>query len=342
MRNKKNYIGLFLIGLFTSCGQVSDDQSSNLLGLSNSQQAIWSDSDVSICFDERVSTSPNFDSLMASATADIQSAYTAEKTGVKFSGFGKCTSSSAVDAVIIFKSSFSAPLYGISASIGTFFSPSGMPDVDAAFSGRFGIQMQSSGEYNENIKWTLLHEIGHLVGLWHEHAHPESTCNLTQESALDKNSLPIEQRDHAYKGWNTAYDNKSIMNYCVGDALRDGYSKDSINSHVPTTASLSSCDEAVLKHIYSGAAIPETCTTGSDVQKPHNNPSFPSDPNFPNNPGFPNDPGFPQPLPIQPLYPSCSDIDYLSQTTGVCVDAIGQCFIYNYNYPQFGSNIHCQ
>ena len=362
MKSKILSCGLTLIlsGAFVSCGQYTHSSESNLLGLSNSK-LIWSDSDISICFDEAASTSPDFDALMVGSIESMNASYNKATTGVSFSGLKKCSQDSNVDAVIIFKTllaSGNEGLLGISASIGTGHLSSGIPEVDQAFAGRFGIQIKSNEGVTESFKFTLLHELGHMVGLYHEHAHNESTCNITSERTTDTAGLPFELAADAYQNWGTAYDNKSIMNYCVGEALTHGYSMDSINSFVPQVASLSQCDAAVLKHIYSGASIPSACTTDSSVKKPSANPGFPGQPIDPNlgfpvdpNQGFPLDPnlGFPVdpslgfPIPNDPFgtlpgtgngLPSCLDINFLSQNAGICVTAAGQCHIFNYGYPE--------
>ncbi len=71
---------------------------------------------------------------------------------------------------------------------------------------------------------TSLHEFGHAVGLRHEHAHPESECDLFNED-LRRPGLPQDARAV------TPYDRNSIMNYCRFATSREEYNPE-LNSKI--------------------------------------------------------------------------------------------------------------
>lgn len=56
-----------------------------------------------------------------------------------------------------------------------------------------------------------LHEMGHILGMQHEHAHPRSTCRATEESALE---FFATGGTDEYLDRGTPYDPQSIMSYC--------------------------------------------------------------------------------------------------------------------------------
>ena len=152
-------------------------------------------------------------------------------------------------------------LFGISASFGT--QKFGNSQPLAYLYGSYGIVVgigphRSSTNPLQFLIWTILHELGHVAGLQHEHAHKNSTCNKG-ESAIGKfESLEFNIAQGSYHNYGTKYDPASIMNYCSGHSFINGEVIDK-KGRATNKATLSTCDRAFLKHLYSREEIPYYC-----------------------------------------------------------------------------------
>ena len=60
-------------------------------------------------------------------------------------------------------------------------------------------------------QYTWLHEMGHVLGFMHEHAHEDSTCAFSNTAVLEQ--YLANKHDMGYLQ-HFAYDDRSIMNYC--------------------------------------------------------------------------------------------------------------------------------
>jgi len=95
---------------------------------------------------------------------------------------------------------------------------------------------------NEHFECTLLHEIGHAIGFYHEHAHREADIPWNQPKVYeyykkyfnwDKSDVDINIFSRANGSVvDTEYDKTSIMHYPVSKALTDGKWEVGINTEL--------------------------------------------------------------------------------------------------------------
>lgn len=237
-------------------------ESSEMKGLATSK--LWPSKKVSLCFNRDLSDIQNYDEFAIPIAKAIAREYTVESAGFEWVGLDDCRNVSNADAMLLLQYSANEPrLKGVASQIGQFnvgppnpvFRGASRPAV-AIFIGSI---YQSSGSSRSmldfELEFTVLHELGHLAGLFHEHAHPRSTCRVTQESALDKfEQMPPGVAEHAYLDYGTPYDPNSIMNYCVAYSAMKGQLVDRGLRAIPSEASLSMGDKQMLRGIYSRMA----------------------------------------------------------------------------------------
>jgi hypothetical protein len=128
--------------------------------------------------------------------------YTEERTGIHFTGWQNCEETPNADVILFYnknsviKTSIFGGLNGLASNLGpTAGIVIGYPAA------RSSVSISKSGMK----KGIVLHELGHVAGLAHEHVHPGATkaagCNLT---------MPTTTPTYIYE----PYDSQSIMNYC--------------------------------------------------------------------------------------------------------------------------------
>ena len=251
--------GIFTVLLVSACSPVKDAGDSDLSGLASGR--LWNKTDVSICFDERRSNIADFTAYQERLAAVIKREFQEEKTYFRWTGFRKCSEDANADAAILIVNNLPGPpgLMGIASQIGQFQLP---PDqLSTAIFGsvtRPAVAISIGAHYKgavatvaRNLDFTIIHELGHLAGLFHEHAHPRTTCHITAERAEDRYlAFPAIDAQDAYLDYGTSYDPDSVMSYCVGESIAAGRIFDPAQSNVPSVAGLSEGDQRLLRRIY--------------------------------------------------------------------------------------------
>jgi hypothetical protein len=156
--------------------------------------------------------------------------YSAERTGIYFTGFEDCEETPNADVIIFHNKNSSlgtfifGGIHGL-ALIGPYpGSVKGYPAASAF------VSISSSGM----DKGTVIHEFGHSAGLHHEHIHYDAF-------KLDKGRCPSITKDNSSFTTRlryTDYDPHSVMNYCQ------------IQSRGGSHAGLSAKDVELLKKLY--------------------------------------------------------------------------------------------
>ncbi|KAJ0406469.1 hypothetical protein ATCC90586_000310 [Pythium insidiosum] len=123
------------------------------------------------------------------------------KTGIHFVSFLDCRARFGAKTTVCNDCqtyvSFTAQSSGCSASVGFFTDSPHVLDVGGADCANIG---------------TFLHELGHVVGLYHEHAHPEREVIVLRDqmSSISSNNYAIAKRDEIAT---TKYERRSVMHY---------------------------------------------------------------------------------------------------------------------------------
>jgi hypothetical protein len=143
------------------------------------------------------------------------------RTGrVRLTGFGRCAAGSTTDIRIGFETQ---PGVAGHSKIGTdaLLVPPGQPTMGLTFLasvpgcppdvGNLCNTTPDSLTAQEKLRFDhlILHEFGHALGLRHEHAHEQSTCEF--EEPLDQSVFDGESI--------FAFDSSSVMSYCSGGAV---------------------------------------------------------------------------------------------------------------------------
>lgn len=136
----------------------------------------------------------------------VNSEYTAERTGVHFTGFLDCEDSPNADVIIFYnknskiKTFLFGGIHGL-ATMGPY--PGSVEGYPAASS--FASISKSGMD-----KGTVVHEFGHVVGLAHEHNHPDAYKEDKGRCLDIPKHFQAPKRDYVYED----YDRDSVMNYC--------------------------------------------------------------------------------------------------------------------------------
>lgn len=124
----------------------------------------------------------------------ITSEFTPERTGVYFTGWKMCSAAPEADVILFYnKNNQFSDLHGIAAGYGPVQNVEGYPNARS-----YAVISNSGMKKN-----TVLHEFGHVVGLAHEHDHPNAPICAGRV------------RQPKFQGFEyTLYDSKSVMSYC--------------------------------------------------------------------------------------------------------------------------------
>lgn len=170
----------------------------------------WQQNTVQVCFvnpDRDTVDGFTIDAFSQDEKAHVQQwvneEYTAERTGIHFSGFQSCEQSLNPDVVIYLRSETVSIGPGrVELASATLGQTPARPSIRYQ-SARGAVYLSRSGL----TKSVVIHEFGHVAGLYHEHDHPDADQACHYNDAHDK-------QVYAYRGY-LPYDHDSIMSYCV-------------------------------------------------------------------------------------------------------------------------------
>lgn len=135
----------------------------------------------------------------------LEDEYLPERTGYSFTGFGNCEDQKNHNVVLLKKSLFSLTtitLRGASTSGESIIIPS--PTYPKAK----GVVILTAQGVDRRS--TIVHEFAHILGLQHEHDHPDSYAQATQR-CVHYSKKPIKRESYLIY---TPFDEESVMNYC--------------------------------------------------------------------------------------------------------------------------------
>lgn len=201
---------------------------------------LWEKNEVSVCFaqgevgkrdtDGYVLKVRNWKEKQKSKLRQwVSEEFSAERTGIHFSGFLDCEDSPDADVIIFHNKNsplitfFLGGVHGLALMGPNPNAAEGYPKA------RGFISISSSGM----DKGTVIHEFGHSAGLHHEHIHYDAFEKDKGRCAIISEDTPFSTR------WNyTEYDPDSVMNYCK------------IQGKGGSKAGLSPKDAELLKSLY--------------------------------------------------------------------------------------------
>lgn len=157
----------------------------------------------------------------------LEEEFTLERTGYSFFGFQDCKNTKNINVVVGLRKRFSkSSLAGISAM--ATVGPLNTPLTNY-------IEATGAVVFSPTFldKTTIIHEFGHILGLEHEHDHPQAKYKALKPCPFYKDNSE-DLTNHIY----TEFDERSVMNYCNSEG------------HNLKKSGLSAKDQELLLDIY--------------------------------------------------------------------------------------------
>jgi hypothetical protein len=143
----------------------------------------------------------------------LENEFTTDKTGYTFVGFKDCKDTENIHVVVGVRNILSKDtLMGVKGIATTGMKRNRITSYESAY----GAVLLSPFSIS---KTTVTHEFGHILGLMHEHNHPDSPISVCPYYLENKK----QSKDLIY----TEFDKKSVMNYCyvLFQGMNKGLSK---------------------------------------------------------------------------------------------------------------------
>ncbi len=253
--------------LLISCGaKKTSDTTSDLDAVTSAR--LWPKTNLVACWDHQRSfvndaaseaLALKLEPLISSAA---MGAYNPGTTVISFLGFQDCQNVKNPDVKVFWEDRLNG-FGGMASHIGSFnLSKTGLPQqvfagvgrpavaLNLAFMTEFLKTSKPGISINEVAVELALHELGHIAGLFHEHAHPQSTCKATDETATKKFEYYGKDAVDTYIEHGTSYDPLSIMNYCKSLGYLLGKDQDPAVKAATLLPGLSVGDQQIFKKIY--------------------------------------------------------------------------------------------
>lgn len=194
---------------------------------------LWSEREISVCFapgeeGERIDKYGGYALRVKDWTPDqktwmekwVKEEFTPERTGIHFVGFRDCHELPGAE-VVLFKSKTGGLSNIMTTILGGVVGWAGLGahtyNVEGFPAAKNYVVLRSSG-----IKKAFaIHEFGHVVGLGHEHEHPQAVAFNKKCQSVTK---PARDSIYVY----TEFDSESIMSYCNVEDTRRGLSQSDV------------------------------------------------------------------------------------------------------------------
>lgn len=186
--------------------------SSAMAGMSNYQ--VWRKKDIDVCFagkgtQIKVKGMPdgfvNWKDQQKQYIADVLNReFSEERTGYRFVGFNDCDPEGKHDVVVVRKANYSPHALTVKGSATVGYGLLGPSQTYKT--ARAAVLFTALGIKNDS---TIVHEFGHVLGLKHEHDHPDAKAQSQSWCSHYSNKT-----DRYYYNMYTPFDEDSVMNYC--------------------------------------------------------------------------------------------------------------------------------
>lgn len=207
---------IMILGM-TSCKRSQTE--SETYSLSTSVRIAQPKKELSVCWEDSniAGVTPSIESF---ASDKVKRQYTNVLTGVYFIEFGRCSVDAAKDIHIRWDNEVSGSGFSNRVGLLKLDSSDTPPLVNLNMKAISEMSQSLGGKIEDIVAETLIHELGHIAGLFHEHSHPDSNCNMPGRDDISefKRMYPSLMKD-VFQSFNRGYDPYSVMSYCKNEIV---------------------------------------------------------------------------------------------------------------------------